>query len=254
MKSVLSSIVLVLVISSTGQAGLEFPGKVNLDSYLRVNPNSIDSAEIIDCSETSFQGYLPELEQRVFQRFTNFELRDGLQRNRVSSSFLRKGIKNADCIKITVKGSARDKFNDQIKKATKVIDYVMDQQKRYWRSANRDQLKDQENGRRNIVRIDNPRRRGIYCTGNQFIDFSEKIQLWSIAKTPSRGNVVDLTYVFALEGKGKDYIDINGGYGCRYRGETKSVSDVKLWGNFKDTAPLDPKEDQIEFNMELIIE
>ena len=252
MNTVLANIASLVIFSTTAQAGLEFPGQVDLERILHPSPNSYAKAEMIDCASAMFHGYLPEDSTKVLQRFKDYELRDGLRHGRVLDSFLRKGIKNADCISITVIGGTRDSIEDQVNKAMKVVDKVFDQQERIWKHANYSELKAQELGKINYVKIKNPKNPRLYCSGNQFIAFSKKAQLWSVNKTPERSNSRDLTYVFALEAKGKDMIRVSNGYGCPFRNETKSISDVKLWRDFKDVNPLDPKEDQITFERDYL--
>ena len=252
MKTILANLASLVVLSSTAHAGLEFKDAIDLDLIVERNPNSIVSAEWLDCADADFQAYLPAAGTKTTTRFKKYERRDGLRSNRVSDSFLRNGIKNADCISITVKGWSQS-IDEQVDKAKdRVIKEIMRLQRSKWSRVNSKQLRDQKYGKVNYMTIKHPTRRSVKCSGNQFIDFSEKVQLWSINNTPSRSNVRDLTLVFGLEGKGKDYMKVSSGYGCRFLGETKTVEDIKLFGNFKDVAPLDPKEYQINFEKDYL--
>lgn len=244
---ILFAIMGLLAISTTALGGLEYKKRVDLERYSRISAQ-IANVEFVDCKDQEYQAYEVPGSTKPISGNLHYELKDALRYQRVTDSFLRQGIKNPDCLSITIVGNTRS-VGEQADAALNVIDQIFQRQERLWRIANEDQLDRQERGGSlDRIRVDNPNRRGVYCSGVESIGFSKKIQMWSVNFTPERSNRRDLTFVFALEAKGKDQMIVTGGYGCRFVGETKKISDIKLFGDFKDLGPLYPKEDQVTFD------
>ena len=236
----------VLAMSAQASAGIYGKDRVKFSKSSGLFKN----AEIIPCEGQEVQAYLPKPERKP--RFDAFdkELRDGLERQRVSASFLRDfGLENPDCIRVVIASHhTRGTFIDFQGKVEDYIDRSLYGSEAVWRRDNADILRDQKFGKTKIVTVLNPRDRRLKCTGRVTTTFSKKLRLWNVTTAEEFSNVNYLAFVYAVNTGTEEQIAVSSGYGCRYRGETMPLSDLKRWGNYKDIEPLSPQAEDVTFD------